>query len=143
MPFQWRGVVDCCPQASVNLAPTRTANQNKETLGPRRAKHVAETPVQLDYEAAPCVVTGKRRKNVAPDSYHEVVTGYTIMNDVSMREIQMKEMKRSIMLMGRNLDTTAPTGPYLVTKDEIADPQNLQISTFDNGERRQFARRTR
>jgi acylpyruvate hydrolase len=95
---------------------------------------------QLDYEAELCVVIGKRCKNVAPDRYLDVVAGYTIMNDVSMRDIQMKEMKRGIMLMGKNLDTTAPTGPYLVTKDEIADPQNLQISTFVNGERRQFAK---
>lgn len=99
---------------------------------------------QLDYEGELCVVIGKRCKDVAPEKYLDVVAGFTIMNDVSMRDIQFKRFDRTRgtgqfdNLMGKNLDTTAPTGPYLVTKDEIADPQKLQIATYVNGERRQY-----
>jgi acylpyruvate hydrolase len=92
---------------------------------------------QLDYEGELCVVIGKRCKNVEPDRYLEAVAGYTIMNDVSLRDLQMREMKRGIMLMAKNLDTTAPIGPFLVTKNEVADPQNLRIATYVNGEPRQ------
>lgn len=94
---------------------------------------------QLDYEGEMCVVIGKRCKNVAKEDYLEVIAGYTIMNDVSLRDLQMLEMKRGLLLMGKNLDSTAPTGPWLVTRDEIANPQKLRVSTYVNGERRQHA----
>ena len=86
---------------------------------------------------------GKRCKNVAPDSYLDMVVAYTIMNDVSMRDIPDEGDEAQHHADGQEPRTTAPTGPYLVTRDEIADPQNLQISTFVNGERRQFAKRTK
>ena len=84
---------------------------------------------------------GKRCKNVAPDSYLDVVAGYTIMNDVSMRDIQMKEMKRSIMMMGkkpRHDGADRPLSRHPRTRSPIR--RNLQVSTFVNGERRQFAK---
>lgn len=91
----------------------------------------------LDYEAEFSIVIGKRCKNVAAQNYLDVVAGYTIMNDVSMRDIGELEQQRRLLLMGKNLDTTAPVGPFLVTKDEIPDPQNLQIRCWVNGELRQ------
>ena len=92
---------------------------------------------QLDYEAELCVVIGKRCKDVAEADVDAVIAGYTIANDVSMRDIQFAEMRRGLILLGKNFDTTSPMGPYLVTKDEIPDPQNLQIKCWVNGELRQ------
>lgn len=104
-----------------------------------RSRHTS----QLDYEGELCVVIGKRCKDVPAEDYLDVIAGYTIMNDVSMRDIQFRRFDRETgigqfdNLLGKNLDTTAPCGPFIVTKDEIADPQNLQLSTYVNGERRQ------
>lgn len=91
----------------------------------------------LDYEAEFSVVIGRRCKNVAAKNALEVVAGYTIMNDVSLRDLGEQEQQRRLLLMGKNLDTTAPVGPFLVTKDDIPDPQNLQIRCWVNGELRQ------
>ena len=139
MPFQWRCVVDGCPQASVNLAPTQTTNQNKEMLGLRGRKHVAEIPVQPDHEAEPCVVIGKRCKNVAPDSYLDVVTGYASMNDVSVREMQEGD-EALHHADGQEPRHDGADRPLSRHQGRDRQPPNLQISTFVNGERRQFAK---
>jgi len=94
---------------------------------------------QLDYEAELCVVIGRRCRNVSVSEALDVVAGYTIINDVSMRDIQREEMSRGMLLLGKNLDTTAPVGPFLVTADEIPDPQNLRIRCWVNDELRQDA----
>ncbi|WP_313806700.1 fumarylacetoacetate hydrolase family protein [Sphingobium sp.] len=94
---------------------------------------------ELDYEGEFCLVIGKRCKNVPAEDALSVIAGYTIINDVSMRDIQVAEMKRGMLLMGKNLDTTMPAGPYLVTPDEIADPMNVRLRTLVNGEERQSA----
>jgi acylpyruvate hydrolase len=95
---------------------------------------------QLDYEAELCVVIGKRCRDVPAEAHLDVVAGFSNFNDVSMRDTQLAEMKRGTLLLGKNLDTTAPIGPYLVTKDEIPDPEDLEISCWVNGERRQHSR---
>jgi acylpyruvate hydrolase len=92
---------------------------------------------QLDYEAELCVVIGKRCKDVAAADADDVIAGYTIANDVSLRDLQFAEMRRGLILLGKNFDTTSPMGPYLVTKDDIPDPQNLQIRCWVNGDLRQ------
>jgi len=123
------------PPAFAKFSSTMIGH-NQPIVHPKNTK-------QLDYEGELCVVIGKRCKDVPAESYLDVVAGFTIMNDVSMRDIQFRYIDRSRgtgsldNLMGKNLDTTAPTGPWIVTRDEIPDPQNLQISTYVNGERRQ------
>ena len=92
---------------------------------------------QLDYEAELCVVIGKRCKNVSENEVDDVIAGYTIANDVSMRDVQFAEMRRGLILIGKNFDTSSPMGPYLATKDEIPDPQNILIKCWVNGELRQ------
>jgi acylpyruvate hydrolase len=92
---------------------------------------------QLDYEAELCVVIGKRCKDVAEADVDDVIAGYTIANDVSARDLQFAEMRRGLILLGKNFDTFSPFGPYLVTKDEIPNPQNVQIKCWVNGELRQ------
>jgi acylpyruvate hydrolase len=91
---------------------------------------------ELDYEGELAVVIGKRARNVREDEAMEYVSGYTIMNDVSARDLQRTEGQWS---RAKGCDTFAPCGPWLVTADEIPDPHALQIETRVNGEVRQQA----
>jgi acylpyruvate hydrolase len=92
---------------------------------------------QLDYEAELCVVIGTRCRRVSEADADDVIAGYTIANDISLRDIQFAEMRRGLILLGKNSDASSPMGPYLVTRDEIPEPQDLQIKCWVNGELRQ------
>jgi len=89
---------------------------------------------RLDYEAELAVVIGKETKKVAEDSALDSVFGYMILHDVSARDIQFKDKQ---FTRGKGIDTFAPCGPWITTKDEVDDPQNLKIVTKVNGEVRQ------
>jgi len=89
---------------------------------------------RLDYEAELAVVIGKETKKIAEENALNSVFGYTILHDVSARDIQFKDKQ---FTRGKGIDTFAPCGPWITTKDEIPDPQNLQIVTKINGEVRQ------
>lgn len=85
---------------------------------------------KVDYEVELGVVIGARAKHVPESEALGVVAGYTVINDVSARDLQTQT---SQWLAGKALDTFAPCGPALVTADEIADPQRLQLTTRVNG----------
>src|SRR5919106_4527406 len=89
---------------------------------------------RLDYEAEIAVVIRKSTKAVSEEEALNSVFGYMIMHDVSARDIQFKDKQ---FTRGKGIDTFAPCGPWITTKDEIHDPQNLQIVTKVNGETRQ------
>lgn len=89
---------------------------------------------QLDYEVELAVVIGKTASKVSKENAYEYVFGYTIMNDVSARELQKDH---SQWIMGKGPDTFAPLGPWIVDKKEIGDPHDLAIKCFVNGELRQ------
>lgn len=89
---------------------------------------------KLDYEAELCLVIGKRCKHVPRDRAHEVIAGYFVGNDVSVRDWQMRSPTFQI---GKSFDTHGPTGPWLVTPDEVGDPHALNIKGIVNGEVRQ------
>ncbi|MFL6503615.1 MAG: fumarylacetoacetate hydrolase family protein, partial [Nitrososphaera sp.] len=89
---------------------------------------------RLDYEAELAVIIGKETKKVPEDKALDSVFGYMIMHDVSARDIQFKDKQ---FTRGKGIDTFAPCGPWITTKDEISDPQNLRITTKVNGEMRQ------
>jgi 2-keto-4-pentenoate hydratase/2-oxohepta-3-ene-1,7-dioic acid hydratase in catechol pathway len=89
---------------------------------------------RLDYEAELAIIIGKNTKNIEPEKAVDCIFGYTILHDVSARDIQFKDKQ---FTRGKSLDTFAPCGPWITTKDEISDPQNLQIVTKVNGETRQ------
>ncbi|MCS6831228.1 MAG: fumarylacetoacetate hydrolase family protein [Armatimonadota bacterium] len=91
---------------------------------------------ELDYEGELAVVIGKRARNVSEDEAMAYVVGYTIMNDVTARDLQRTEGQWS---RAKGCDTFAPCGPWLVTADEIEDPQSLTIETRVNGELRQHS----
>lgn len=91
---------------------------------------------ELDYEGELAVIIGKRARHVPEEDAMQYIAGYTIMNDVSARDLQRTEGQWS---RAKGCDTFAPCGPWLVTADEIADPHNLTIETRVNGEVRQHA----
>ena len=89
---------------------------------------------QLDYEAELAVVIGKKGRNIPEPEGLSHVGGYTIMNDVTARDIQFSDGQ---WVRGKSFDTFAPTGPYLTTRDEVPDPHTLSIRLTVNGELRQ------
>ena len=88
----------------------------------------------LDYEAELAVVIGKAAKDVKAENVFDYVFGYTIVNDVTARELQTKHKQ---WYFGKGLDGFTPMGPVIVTKDEIAAPPVLTIKCYVNGELRQ------
>jgi 2-keto-4-pentenoate hydratase/2-oxohepta-3-ene-1,7-dioic acid hydratase in catechol pathway len=89
---------------------------------------------RLDYEAEIAVIIGQDIKKVPENQALESVFGYMILHDVSSRDIQFKYKQYT---RAKSIDTFAPCGPWITTKDEVADPQNLRITTKVNGEIRQ------
>jgi 2-keto-4-pentenoate hydratase/2-oxohepta-3-ene-1,7-dioic acid hydratase in catechol pathway len=89
---------------------------------------------RLDYDAELAVVLGKETKKVAEENALDSVFGYMILHDVSARDIQFKDKQ---FTRSKGIDTFAPCGPWITTKDEVGDPQNLTIMTKVNSEVRQ------
>ena len=89
---------------------------------------------QLDYEAELAVIIKKDAKDVKPGEVKDYIFGYTIMNDVSAREVQTEHKQ---WYFGKSLDGFTPMGPVLVTADEIVYPPALEITSRVNGELRQ------
>lgn len=99
-------------------------------IAPGQAVVLPKISEKPDYEAEFAFVIGKGGRNIAAADWANHVIGYTIVNDVSARDIQLAT---SQWLMGKTFDTFAPMGPYITTADEIADPHNLNISLDLNG----------
>ncbi|HEY8341780.1 MAG TPA: fumarylacetoacetate hydrolase family protein [Calditerricola sp.] len=91
---------------------------------------------QLDYEAELAFVIGKRAKNVPREEAMAYVAGFAVANDVTARDLQRRTVQ---WLQGKTLDGSLPLGPCLVTREELPDPHNLDISLSVNGELRQRA----
>jgi 2-keto-4-pentenoate hydratase/2-oxohepta-3-ene-1,7-dioic acid hydratase in catechol pathway len=89
---------------------------------------------QYDYEVELGAVIGRRAANVPVEQALDYVLGYCTANDLSARDLQMRT---SQWLLGKTLDGFCPVGPYLVTRDEVPDPQKLALHTWVNGEQRQ------
>ncbi len=87
---------------------------------------------KTDWECELGVVIGSRALHVAEDDVPDHIAGYCVANDVSERHFQMDLGGQWVK--GKSADSFAPVGPYLVTKDEVADPQNLSMSLEVNGE---------
>ncbi|MDQ2682437.1 MAG: fumarylacetoacetate hydrolase family protein [Chloroflexota bacterium] len=89
---------------------------------------------EFDYEVELCVVIGKTAYKVAEDNALDHVFGYCTANDISVRDLQTRT---SQWLLGKTPDKFFPIGPYLVTADEVGDPQKLRVTCTVNGETRQ------
>lgn len=88
----------------------------------------------LDYEVELAVIIGKDAKNVKPEEVFDYVFGYTILNDMSARNLQTAHKQ---WYFGKSLDDFTPIGPWIVTKDEFTNPPALPIRSYVNGELRQ------
>lgn len=91
----------------------------------------------LDYEVELAVIIGKACVDVTEEEALDYVAGYAAFNDISARDVIRSESKTGIHLMGKSFPGFAPMGPYLVTADEIPEPQNLKLWLGVNGETRQ------
>jgi len=109
-------------------APSSLTGPNDDIIIPRGS-------VKTDWEVELGVVIGTRASYVNEQEAMDHVAGYCVVNDVSEREYQIE--RGGQWDKGKGCDSFAPTGPWLVTRDEIADPQNLKLWTDVNGERRQ------
>jgi len=97
-------------------------------------EHLTE---ELDYELELAVVLKKAGKHFSAEQAREYIGGYVIFNDVTARDIQRREMKSGVFSFCKGIDTFCPLGPYIVTADEIPDPQNLAMQLRVNGKIRQ------
>ncbi|HJQ67953.1 MAG TPA: fumarylacetoacetate hydrolase family protein [Blastocatellia bacterium] len=103
-------------------------------VGPGDAIRLPRISDKIDYEGELAVVIGKEARSVAAASAYDFVAGYTILNDVTARDLQRRERQWA---RAKGLDTFAPCGPWLVTKDEVGDPHSLDLELKVNGEVRQ------
>jgi 2-keto-4-pentenoate hydratase/2-oxohepta-3-ene-1,7-dioic acid hydratase in catechol pathway len=103
-------------------------------VGPAADIHRPKVSEMLDYEGELAIVIGRRCRHLPVEEAGEAIAGYTIANDVSVRDWQMRAMT---MTIGKSFDTHGPLGPWLITGDELGDPQALGIRTFVNDEQRQ------
>jgi 2-keto-4-pentenoate hydratase/2-oxohepta-3-ene-1,7-dioic acid hydratase in catechol pathway len=102
--------------------------------GPGAPIVVPRVSNMVDYEGELAVVIGRRCRYLSVDRATDVIAGYTVMNDVSVRDWQWRS---PTFTMGKSFDTHGPMGPWIVTPDEIDDPQDLSIQTWVNDELRQ------
>jgi len=105
-------------------------------VGPDDPIHLPRASKALDYEGELGFVIGRRCRHVPRDRAHEVIAGYLIVDDVSVRDWQMRA---PTMTLGKSFDTHGPIGPWIVTPDEIGDPHALDLKTFVNNEMRQHS----
>jgi 2-keto-4-pentenoate hydratase/2-oxohepta-3-ene-1,7-dioic acid hydratase in catechol pathway len=89
---------------------------------------------EIDWEVELAVIIGKRGKNIRAEDALSYVFGYTVLNDITARDLQMRHKQ---FFKGKSLDGSCPMGPWIVTADEIADPQNLALRLRVNGETKQ------
>lgn len=127
-------------QEAARLGMTRPAGQvwfNKQVsciTGPHDPVHKPRVSDQFDYEGELGVVIGQRCRHVRTEEAEAVIAGYVVINDLSVRDWQLRAPTHTL---GKSFDTHGPFGPWLVTRDEIADSHALRLRTWVNGELRQ------
>jgi 2-keto-4-pentenoate hydratase/2-oxohepta-3-ene-1,7-dioic acid hydratase in catechol pathway len=114
--------------------PTVFNKQSTCVTGPRDPVWMPRISHVLDYEGELGFVIGQRCRHVPRDRAHEVIAGYVVVNDVSIRDWQLRV---PTWTMGKSFDTHGPIGPWITTADAIGDPHGLRLRTWVNGELRQ------
>ncbi len=108
--------------------------QSTSANGPYAPWHMPKVSDKLDYEGELGFVIGQRCRHVPKERALDVIAGFCVCNDGSVRDWQMRAQTFTI---GKSFDTHCPFGPYIVTPDEVGDPHNLALKTWVNGELRQ------
>ena len=114
--------------------PTIFNKQSTCVTGPTDPIHLPRASHVLDYEGELGFVIGRRCRHVSRDDAADVIAGYTIVNDVTVRDWQLRIPTWTV---GKSFDTHGPIGPWIVTADEIPDPHQLRLRTWVNDELRQ------
>jgi len=114
--------------------PTVFNKQSTCVTGPHDPVHMPRVSSALDYEGELGFVIGRRCRHVPRALAHEVIAGYLVVNDVTVRDWQLRI---PTWTMGKSFDTHGPLGPWLTTADEVGDPHGLRLRTWVNGELRQ------
>ena len=104
-------------------------------VGPNDDVEIVSGSKKLDWEVELGIVIGKETKHISEDKAQDHILGYCLVNDVSEREWQIEKMGQWVK--GKSHDTYGPIGPYMVTKDEISDINNLKMSLDVNGNKMQ------
>lgn len=130
--------IDHCEEAKLPVPkePVLFTKWPNSITGPYDDLHWPEKVTrEVDYEVELGVVIGRRGRNISEKDALDYVCGYTVVNDVSARDLQFANAKQ--WDRGKSLDTFCPWGPYIVTRDEVGDPHNLDVRTVLNGEEMQ------
>jgi len=120
-------------------APTFPVFFNKQVTcitGPHDPIQVPRVSSDVDFEGELGIVIGRRCRQVPSERAHEVIAGFLVVNDVTVRDWQYRS---PTWTLGKSFDTHGPTGPWITTPDEVGDPQDLRIRTLLNGETMQDA----
>lgn len=117
--------------SAVPKAPIIFSKFPSSVIGPDQTISWSKSITQeVDWEGELAVVIGKRGRNISEENAYSHIYGYTIANDISARDLQLRVDTQ--WTRGKSLDTFCPMGPYLVTRNEIKDPQKLKIKTMVN-----------
>jgi 2-keto-4-pentenoate hydratase/2-oxohepta-3-ene-1,7-dioic acid hydratase in catechol pathway len=120
--------------AAIPTSPVLFSKFSNTVAGPDEDVPLTDAATQYDYEVELAVVMGETARRVSEADALDKVFGYAAANDVSARDLQNRT---SQWLLGKTMDKFMPIGPYLVTADEVRDPQKLAIRTWLNGDLRQ------
>ena len=121
--------------ADIPKEPIMFKKATSSMCGPNDDVEIVSGSKKLDWEVELGIVIGKEAKHISESQSQDHILGYCLVNDVSEREWQIEKMGQWVK--GKSHDTYGPTGPYLVTKDEIKDINNLKMMLDVNGERMQ------
>ena len=115
--------------------PILFSKATSAVVGPNDNVEIPRNSNETDWEVELGIIIGKKAKYINEEDADEYIAGYCVVNDVSEREFQLK--KEGQWTKGKSCDTFGPTGPYLVTKDEVSDVQDLKMYLDVNGKRMQ------
>ena len=121
--------------ADIPKEPIMFMKATSSMCGPNDDVEIVSGSKKLDWEVELGIVIGKEAKHISESQSQDHILGYCLVNDVSEREWQIEKMGQWVK--GKSHDTYGPTGPYLVTKDEIKDINNLKMMLDVNGQRMQ------
>ena len=128
---------DSSGKEEIPSAPVVFSKATTSVIGPGEAVRASLDPTgTVDYEGELAVVIGTRAFGISKDRAYDIVFGYTVINDITSRDLQKRHNQ---WLIGKSVDTFGPMGPVLVTADEIGDIGALKLTTHVNGDLRQEA----
>jgi 2-keto-4-pentenoate hydratase/2-oxohepta-3-ene-1,7-dioic acid hydratase in catechol pathway len=128
--INYRSHADENPNAKMPSYPHFFAKVSTALAGPEDAIRIPPKSKEVDYEVEFAAVIGKRLSEPAEDAVMPAIFGYTLLNDVSARDVQFLDNQ---ITTGKNFDRFAPIGPVIVTADEMTRPDNVRLRTRLNG----------